>query len=82
MALARADVVVVGVRFLANHAVNVRPQGDLLVSQLGILALLVDRGVDDLLLLVGDLQAVGLGVLRRRSSGSTAPGTTRIRIFS
>ena len=47
----------------AQRAVEVGAQGDPLVGQLGVLARLVGAGLDDLLLLVGDLQGVGRRVV-------------------
>jgi hypothetical protein len=55
-------VVVVGVRLFAENAAEIRGQCDLLVGRLGVLLVLDCRGLDDLLLLVHDLQAVGLGI--------------------
>ena len=55
-------VVVVGVRLFAEQAVDVGAQGHALIGQLGILALFVDPGVDDLLLLFGHLQGIGAGI--------------------
>ncbi len=63
MAERALHVVVVRVGFLAEHAAQVRAERHLLVDQLRILAILIHAGVDDLLLLVGDLQAVGLRIL-------------------
>ncbi len=63
MALAARGVVVVGVRGFANQPVDVGPDGDVLIGQLGIVAVFVGAGLDDLLLFVGDLQGIGPGVL-------------------
>ena len=45
-----------------QHAVDVGPQGDLLVAELGILAAGIGTGLDDLVLLVVDLERIGGGI--------------------